>query len=137
METNIKGERNRVMIADSSTFIRVMLTTLTTGMEKLGFEVVGTAKNGREAVDKYMELKPDMVFVDAALEEIDGIEVTRMIMDQNPSAFVTVLIDESLDLSDLSVKAVRAGAKGYLKKPLTLLDSPFLAHGSDSSTDKE
>jgi len=131
---NDTRKRGRVLIADGSTFMRVMLTT---ALEKLGFKVVGTAKNGKEAVDKYNELKPDIVFVDAALEEIDGIEVTRIIVNQNPSAFVTVLINESLDLPDISVKAVKAGAKGYLRKPLALLDSLFLVREGDSSTDKE
>lgn len=125
METG-ERKRKKVLIAEGSAFERVMLTT---ALEKLDFEVVGTAKDGKEAVDEYKELKPDIVLVDAELKGMDGIEVTRIIANQTPSAFVIVLINKSLHLEDIAIEAVRAGAKGYLMKPLSLLDSSFLAHG--------
>lgn len=106
----------KVLIADESTFMRIMLTTV---LERLDFEVVGNTKNGKEAVDKYMELKPDIVFVDPALEGMDGIEVTRTIVKENPSAAVIMLIAESMDVPDIIVEAVRAGASGYVRKPIS------------------
>ncbi|GAH61425.1 unnamed protein product [marine sediment metagenome] len=106
----------RVLIADSSTFIVIMLTTV---LEKLGFEVVGTAKDGKEAIDKYMKLKPDVMLVDAALEDIEGIEATRIIETENSSSIVILMVAESSDTPDLIVKAVKAGIKGYLRKPLS------------------
>jgi len=106
----------RVVIAAGSTFMRIMLET---ALKKLGFEVVGTAKDGMGAVASYKELKPDIVLVDVALPETDGIEVTRMISDADPSAVVIMLIDESTDKSDMLVDAVRAGASGYMRKPIS------------------
>lgn len=96
--------------------MRIMLTT---ALENLGFEVVGAVKNGMEAVDKYMELKPDIVLVDPALDGTDGIEVTRTIVNENPSAAVIMLIAEATDIPAIIVEAVRAGASGYMRKPLS------------------
>ncbi|MGB2843097.1 MAG: response regulator [Halobacteriota archaeon] len=106
----------RVLIADSSPFIVIMLTTV---LEKLGFEVVGTAKDGKEAIDKYMKLKPDVMLVDAELKDIEGIEATRIIETENSSAIVILMVAESSDTPDLIVKAVKAGIKGYLRKPFS------------------
>ena len=109
-------KKGKVLIAEGSTFMRIMLTT---ALENLDFEVVGAAKNGEEAVDKYMELKPDIVLVDPALEGMDGIEVTRTIVNENPSAAVIMLIAEATDIPAIIVEAVRAGASGYMRKPLS------------------
>ena len=106
----------RVLIAAGSTFMRIMLETT---LKKLGFEVVGTAKDGVKAVDSYRELKPNVVLVDASLSGIDGIEVTRIISNENPSAVVIMLIGESADNSHIIVDAVKAGASGYMRKPLS------------------
>jgi two-component system chemotaxis response regulator CheY len=109
-------KREKVLVAERSTFMRIMVTT---ALEKLGFEVLGTAKDGEDAVAKYMELKPDIALVDIGLEGIDGIEVTRRIVQDDPAAVVIMLIIESTDIPDIIVEAVRAGAKGYIKKPLS------------------
>lgn len=106
----------KVLIAAGSTFMRIMLET---ALKKLGFEVVGTVKDGRGAVASYNELKPDILLVDVALPGTDGIEVTRIISNANPSAVVIMLIDESTDKSDMLVDAVRAGASGYMRKPIS------------------
>ncbi|MBN1762622.1 MAG: response regulator [Methanomicrobia archaeon] len=109
-------KREKVLVAERSTFMRIMVTT---ALERLGFEVVGMAKDGEDAVTKYMELKPDITLVDIGLEGIDGIEVTRRIVKEDPAALVLILIAESIDIPDIIVEAVRAGAKGYIKKPLS------------------
>lgn len=109
-------KREKILIAEKSTFMRVMLTT---ALGKLGFDVLGSAKDGEDAVAKYKELKPDVVLVDIALDGIDGIEVTRRIVNEDPAAVVIMLIVDSLDIPDIIVEAVRAGAKGYMKKPIS------------------
>jgi two-component system chemotaxis response regulator CheY len=106
----------RVLIAAGSTFMRIMLET---ALKKLGFEVVGTVKEGMEAVAIYRQLQPDIVLVDASLSGTDGIEVTRIISNENPSAVVIMLIDESTAKSNIIVDAVRAGASGYMRKPIS------------------
>ena len=112
----ITMKREKILIAEKSTFMRVMLTT---ALGKLGFEVLGTAKDGEDAVAKYRGLKPDIALVDIALDGIDGIEVTRRIVNEYPAAVVIMLIVDSLDIPDIIVEAVRAGAKGYMKKPIS------------------
>jgi two-component system chemotaxis response regulator CheY len=112
-------EREKIVVAEKSTFLRIMLTS---ALEKLGFKVLGMAKDGEDAVAKYRALKPDIMLVDVALDGIDGIEVTRRIAKENPSAVVILLIEESSDTPEIIVEAVRAGAKGYLRKPLTELE---------------
>ena len=109
-------ESQRVLIAAGSTFMRIMLET---ALKRLGFEVVGTAKDGAKAVDSYRELKPDIVLVDVSLPGTDGIEVTRIISNENPSAVVIMLIGEPKDNPEIMVDAVRAGASGYMRKPIS------------------
>ena len=107
-------EKIKILLADSSTFTRIILAN---ALETLGFEVVATAKDGREALDKFTQLKPDIALIDLKLEGIDGIDVIRALTTQDPSAAVALLIPEDMDDPDVIVEAVRAGAKAYIKKP--------------------
>lgn len=117
MKSAVTTEKNfGVLIADGSTFIRIVLTT---ALESISFKVVGTAKDGKEAVDKYIALKPNIVLVDVELDGIDGIEVTRRLVNKDPSVVVIMLISDATDIPDIIVDAVRAGAKGYIKKPIS------------------
>ena len=108
--------KTKILLADSSTFTRILLTN---ALETLGFDVAAVAKDGREALDKFAQLSPDITLVDLALEGIDGIDVVRELTTSNPSAVVALLIPESMDDPDVIVEAVRAGAKAYIKKPLS------------------
>jgi DNA-binding response OmpR family regulator len=107
-------EKVKILLADSSTFTRIILAN---ALETLGFEVVAIAKDGREALDKFTQLKPDIALIDLLLEGIDGIAVVRALTTQNPSAAVALMIPEHMDDPDVIVEAVRAGAKSYMKKP--------------------
>ena len=107
-------EKNKILLADGSTFTRIILAN---ALEMLGFEVVATAKDGREALDKFAQVKPDIALIDLALERLDGIDVVRALTKQNPSAAIALLIPEDIDDPDVIVEAVRAGAKSYIKKP--------------------
>ena len=106
----------KILVAESSTFMGLMLST---ALKKLGFDVLGTAKDGKDAVAKYKELKPDVALVDTGLNGMNGIEVTRRIAVDDPSAVVIMLVMDSADDPEIIVEAVRAGAKGYIKKPLS------------------
>jgi two-component system chemotaxis response regulator CheY len=110
----MKGEK--ILIAEKSTFMRIMLKTL---VEKLGFEILGMAKDGEDALAKYHDLKPDIMLVDVDLDGIDGIEVTRQIAAGDPAAMLIMLVVEGPDTPEIIVEAVRAGAKGYIRKPLS------------------
>ncbi|MEA2075358.1 MAG: response regulator [Euryarchaeota archaeon] len=110
-------KKGKVLVADGSPFMRMIATAL----GKLGFDVLGTARGGKEAVERYMELKPDIAFIDIALDGdgVNGIEVTRWIVTENPSAVVIILIPESFDRPEMVADALRMGAKGYMKKPIS------------------
>ncbi len=107
-------EKIKILLANSSTFTRIVLAN---ALETLGFEVVAIAKDGREALDKFTELSPDIALIDLELKGIDGIEVVRALTTDNPSAAVALLIPQNMDDPDIIVEAVRAGAKAYIKKP--------------------
>ncbi len=109
-------EKVKILLADSSTFTRILLAN---ALETLGFEVVAVAKDGREALDKYAQHSPDIALIDLKLEGVDGIDVIRALTTNNPSAAVALLIPENMDDPDIIVEAVRAGAKAYIKKPLS------------------
>lgn len=107
-------EKAKILLADSSTFIRIMLSN---ALERLGFEVVATAKDGAEALDRFTQSRPDIVLIDLALEKTGGIDVVRAIRTQDSSVAVALLIPEKMDDPDVIVEAIRAGAKSYIKKP--------------------
>ena len=107
-------EKVKILLADSSTFTRILLTN---ALETLGFEVVAIAKDGREALDKFTQHSPDIALIDLALEGMDGVSVIRALTTSDPSAAVALLIPEDMDDPDVIVEAVRAGAKAYIKKP--------------------
>ncbi len=112
----INAGKKRVLIADGSTFMCIMLKAT---LEKLDFDVVGISKNGIDAIEKFKVLKPDIVLVDPALPDKDGIEVTREITRESPSTVVVMLLAGSEVDPDIVVEAVRAGARGYMRKPIT------------------
>jgi two-component system NarL family response regulator len=107
-----------VLVADDQElFRRGLQTVLAT---ESGFDVVGEARNGAEAVARAAELAPDVVLMDVRMPEMDGIEATRRLRQQAPSTRVIMLTvsDEEDDLYG----AVRAGANGYLLKDASLDD---------------
>lgn len=90
-------------------------TGVSTLLEKeAGFEVVGVAKDGHEAVRLACQLRPDVVVMDIYLPEIDGIEATRQILGKFPE--IQVLALSSFETEDYIVNVLRAGAKGYILK---------------------
>lgn len=78
------------------------------------FKVIGTAANGREAIDKANTLRPDMIIMDIAMPELNGIEATRLICQSLPE--VKILILSMYYTIEHTFRAVQAGAKGYILK---------------------
>ena len=103
----------RILIVDDHALFRDSLRSLLTARD---FEVVGEASNGREAVERAWELKPDVVLMDLAMPEVDGLTATKHLAAELPEIKVVILTasddDESL------FEAIKAGAKGYLLKDL-------------------
>ena len=102
----------RILIADDHGLVRRGARAVL--LSRRGWRVVGEAANGREAVQKAKELKPDVAVVDIGMPELDGVEVARQIRETVPDTKVLVL---SMHESDEMVRrALEAGARGYLLK---------------------
>lgn len=103
-----------VLIADDALFMRIMLRDILTNN---GFNVVGEAEDGEEAVEKFRELKPDLVLIDILMPFMDGIEALIEILKIQPSARVVMI--SALGQEDHIQKALDGGAKDYIKKPFS------------------
>jgi two-component system chemotaxis response regulator CheY len=104
----------RVLVVDDSNLMRVVVKD---SLTPNGFEIVGEAKNGVEAVSKYEELKPDLVTMDITMEVKDGREAAREILAANPGAriiMVTALGQEKMLLDCISM-----GVRDFVTKPFT------------------
>ena len=102
----------RILIADDHGLVRRGARAVL--RSRRGWRVVGEAANGREAVQKAKELKPDVAVVDIGMPELDGFEVVRQIRETVPETKVLVL---SMHESDQMVRrALDSGARGYLLK---------------------
>ncbi|HET7764732.1 MAG TPA: response regulator transcription factor [Burkholderiales bacterium] len=101
-----------VMLADDHAVVRDGLRALLEGGNDL--QVVGVAGNGREAVAEALRLRPDIVIMDIAMPELDGVEATRRIVERCPETRVLIL---SMYLSAEHIyRALQAGAQGYVLK---------------------
>jgi DNA-binding NarL/FixJ family response regulator len=102
----------RVVVADDHPAFRSGLQFMLSQLE--GIEFVGEADNGRQAIDVTVDLQPDVVLMDLAMPEVNGIEATRQIISQAPHVGVLVITMSEDDESVFA--AMRAGARGYLLK---------------------
>lgn len=104
-------EKIRIIIAEDSDFVRDGMRIILDVDED--FEVIGCAKNGREAIEIAKENAPDIFLMDIQMPEMDGIEATKYIVENNLGK---VLILTTFDDDELVQGALRNGAKGYLIK---------------------
>ena len=102
----------RILIADDHRLFAEALEAILTTDERL--TVAGYARDGREAVDLYKELAPDLVLMDIAMPVLDGVAATEQIRDFDPEACVLMLTGSNAR-SDVD-RARRAGAAGYVTK---------------------
>ncbi len=102
----------RILLADDHKIVREGLHALVASQE--GMDVVGEASNGREAVQMTVDLKPDVVVMDVAMPDLNGIESTRRILVENPRCKIVGLSMHS-DRRFLS-EMLKAGATAYLLK---------------------
>lgn len=103
----------RVVIADDQELMRAAFTMILNAQPD--FQVVGEAENGRAAVELCRRVRPDIVMMDIRMPEMDGIEATRLIVEDD-TLETNVLVLTTFDLDDYVYAAVRAGASGYLLK---------------------
>jgi DNA-binding NarL/FixJ family response regulator len=103
----------RLLIADDHPLFRDGLRSL---LEARGIDVVGEAKNGREAVEQVRRLRPDVVLMDLSMPELNGLAATRLLSADHPEVKV-VILTASEDDADL-FEAIKSGAQGYIFKNL-------------------
>lgn len=102
----------RIAIVEDHKVVADALTTMLTFAD--GFEIVGTAASGNDAIDLASEIKPDVILMDVTLQGLNGIEATREIMKNLPNAKVLVL--SMHDDQETVTNAIAAGAAGFLPK---------------------
>jgi two-component system chemotaxis response regulator CheY len=102
----------RVLIVDDAVVMRMMIKGI---LSKNGYEVVGEAQNGLEAVEKYQTLNPDLVTMDMVMPEMDGITAVKQIVAGDPDA--KIIMCTSMGQQALVVEAIQAGAKSFITKP--------------------
>jgi len=102
----------RILITDDALFMRVTLKKILT---ENGFEVVGEAQNGLEAVNMYKSLSPDIVTMDITMPEMDGLQALKEIRAIDPNA--NVVMCTAMGQKAMVVEAIQAGAKDFIVKP--------------------
>lgn len=102
----------KILIVDDAAFMRMMIKDILT---KNGFEVVGEAADGAQAVEKYNELQPDLVTMDITMPEMDGIEAVKQIKAVNPGA--KVIMCSAMGQQSMVMDAIKAGASDFIVKP--------------------
>jgi NarL family two-component system response regulator LiaR len=111
-DTRSSETRVRVLIVDDHAIVRKGIRALLSEAE--GFEVVGEARTGQEAVLCAQESSPDVILMDVLMPGMDGIEATRQITSRQPKARILVLTSFAAD--NKVFPAIKAGALGYLLK---------------------
>jgi two-component system chemotaxis response regulator CheY len=103
----------KVLVVDDSPTTTELLKTM---LKKLGHEVVGMVRTGSEALAAYQKLKPDVVTMDIVMPDMDGIEATKRILAHHAPAIIVMVT--SIDRMTMVVKALAAGARGYVAQPI-------------------
>ncbi len=101
-----------VLIVDDAAFMRLSIKNM---LSKNGYVVVGEAENGQVAVQKYTELKPEIVTMDITMPEMDGLSALKAIRAMDPDACIVML--SAMGQQAMVKDAVLLGAKGFVVKP--------------------
>lgn len=102
----------RLLVVDDALFMRKMICGVAA---EAGWDVVGEAANGREAVTLYEQLRPDLVTMDLVMPEMGGLEALREIRSRDPGARVVVVT--ALDQKQALMDSIREGAIDFIVKP--------------------
>ncbi|MED3646179.1 response regulator [Halalkalibacterium halodurans] len=102
----------KILIVDDASFMRMMIKDILT---KNGYDVVGEAHDGEQAVEKYKELSPDLVTMDITMPEKDGIAALKDIRAIDPNA--KVIMCSAMGQQAMVIDAIQAGAKDFIVKP--------------------
>ena len=101
-----------VLICDDAAFMRMMIKDI---LSKNGYNVAGEAENGAKAVEKYNELKPDLVLMDITMPEMDGIQALKNIKAGDANA--CVIMCSAMGQQAMVIESIQSGAKDFIVKP--------------------
>ncbi len=104
----------RILIADDALFMRF---TLKRTLTQAGHEVVAECENGQQAIEKYGEVQPDLVFLDITMPELDGLSALHAIRESDDAA--RVIMCSALGHGNKVREALDAGARDFIVKPFT------------------
>lgn len=102
----------RVLIVDDAAFMRMAIKNI---LIKHDFEVVDEAENGLVGLNKYKELKPDLVTMDITMPEMTGLEALKEIIAFDPGAKIVMV--SAMGQEQMVMDAIRSGAKSFIVKP--------------------
>lgn len=102
----------KVLIVDDAAFMRMAIKTM---LVKHDFEVIAEAENGKVALDKYKEFKPDIVTMDITMPEMTGLQALKAIMDFDPKAKIVMV--SAMGQDQMVLEAIMNGAKSFIVKP--------------------
>lgn len=121
-----------VLIVDDSI---IAIDKLTSMLSELGHNVVRIAATGEQALAAYRECRPDVVTMDITMPDMDGVQATRLIIEEFPDAYIIMATSHGQEKMVLS--AIDAGARGYILKPIrpeklaeSMAKAARLRHGS-------
>jgi CheY-like chemotaxis protein len=124
-DEDLPARSGRIVVTDDSAVSRLILKDI---LLRAGYEVVGEAIDGRDAVEKYMKLQPDLVTMDLTMPIMSGVEALREILRLNPDARIVVVTVLSQNSSILD--ALKSGAMNYVLKPVD--ENTFLSAVDDA-----
>ena len=101
-----------ILVCDDAAFMRMMIKDILT---KNGYNIAGEAENGAKAVEKYAELKPDLVIMDITMPEMDGIEALKKIKASDANA--SVIMCSAMGQQAMVIESIQSGAKDFIVKP--------------------
>lgn len=101
-----------ILICDDAAFMRMMIKDI---LVKNGYNVVGEAENGIKAVEKYNELRPDLVMLDITMPEMDGIQALKKIKEVDAAA--NIIMCSAMGQQAMVIEAIQGGAKDFIVKP--------------------
>ena len=102
----------RILVVDDIAFVRKTLSDI---LIEAGYDVVGEAVDGNEAVDKYKMLRPDLVTMDVVMPRLGGIDAARNILKMDKNAIIVMI--SAMDQVHMVMEAINVGARDYIQKP--------------------
>jgi len=102
----------KILIVDDASFMRMMIKD---ALQKNGYDDLHEAADGLQAVEKYDEIKPDIVFMDITMPNMDGLEALRTIKGKHPGAIVVMC--SAMGQESMVIEAIKTGARDFIVKP--------------------